>query len=181
MKPSTPLTRLPARAEQGDLVNLIVDTPKGSRNKFRYDEELGLFRLSKRLPAGMVFPYDFGFVPSTLAEDGDPVDVLLIADEPAFPGCLVGIKLIGVLEAEQTQKGRTTRNDRLLAILVTPYNPPELESLRDLPPSALSEIEHFFTSYNEAEGRMFKVFGRQGPAIAERHLDEAIKRFEKAA
>jgi inorganic pyrophosphatase len=169
--------RLSARDESTGLVNLIVDTPKGSRNRFRYESKLGMFRLSKRLPVGMAFPYDFGFIPSTLTEDGDPLDVLLIADEPTFPGCLVGVRLLGVLEAEQTEKGESTRNDRLVATLVTPYNPPEMASLLDLGATRLSEIEHFFVSYNEAEGRSFQVIARQGPATGKRRLDEAIRKY----
>src|SRR6185295_2715875 len=94
----------------GDL-NVVVETPKGSRNKFKFDEEHGLYKLSGVLPAGMAFPYDFGFIPSTRGEDGDPVDVLLLMDEPAFAGCLVASRLIGVIEVEQTEKGETMRND----------------------------------------------------------------------
>jgi inorganic pyrophosphatase len=177
MKHASPFDRLSARKDDTGLVNLIVDTPKGSRNKFRYDSDLGLFRLGKVLPLGMAFPYDFGFIPSTLAEDGDPLDVLLLADEPAFPGCLVGARLLGVLEAEQIERGESTRNDRLVAALVTPYNPAELASLLDLGAPRLSEIEHFFVLYNEQEGRTFRVIARQGPAIAERRLDEGIRKF----
>jgi inorganic pyrophosphatase len=177
MKDASPFDRLPAREDGTGLVNLIVDTPKGSRNKFRYDSALGLFRLGKRLPLGMAFPYDFGFIPSTLAEDGDPLDVLLLADEATFPGCLVGARLLGVLEAEQREKVESTRNDRLVATVVTPYNPAELASLLDLGAPRLSEIEHFFVSYNEQEGRSFRVIARQGPAIAERRLDEGIGKF----
>src|ERR1700752_5285187 len=88
-------------ATTGDL-NAIVDTPKGSRNKFKYDPRSGLFKLSGTLPLGNSFPFDFGYVPSTAGEDGDPLDVLILMDEPAFVGCLVPSKLIGVIEAEQT-------------------------------------------------------------------------------
>jgi len=125
---STPhgLTHLPARNPDTGLVHVIVDTPKGSRNKFKYDEKLGLFRLGKVLPLGSCFPYDFGFIPSTKAEDGDPVDVLVLMDEPAFSGCLVTVRLLGVIEAEQTEEGKTVRNDRLIGALETPFNKPEV-------------------------------------------------------
>src|SRR5437764_15464112 len=96
------LNELATFAAKG-VVHVIVDTPKGSRNKFKYDEELGLFKLSGVLPAGAVFPFDFGFVPATLGGDGDALDVLLLMDEPAFVGCLVEVRLIGVIEAEQTE------------------------------------------------------------------------------
>src|SRR5947207_3463354 len=156
------LTHVRARDVDTGLVNVIIDTPRGSRKKFKYDEELGLFRLSKELPRGASFPYDFGFIPSTRAEDGDPLDVLVLTDDPAFTGCLVTVRLIGVLQAEQTEKGKTVRNDRLIGMIETPYNQPEVRSLTDLPPTRLDEIAHFFISYNQAEGREFKPVGRRG-------------------
>ncbi len=95
-KQSSPESLPPIDPEDGTL-NVIVETPKGSRNKFKFDEAHGLYKLGGVLPAGMSFPYDFGFIPSTKGEDGDPVDVLLLMDEPAFPGCLVSARLIGVI------------------------------------------------------------------------------------
>ncbi len=96
------LTHLDARDfESGDL-NVIIETPKGSRNKFKFDEKLGIFTLKHVLPLGAVFPFDFGFIPSTRGEDSDPLDVLVLMDEPAFAGCLVPARLLGVIEAEQT-------------------------------------------------------------------------------
>src|SRR4051795_3890858 len=98
---------------------VVIETPKGSRNKYRFDEELGLFVLGGVLPEGMSFPYDFGYLPATLGEDGDPLDVLLLMDEPAFCGCIVPSRLIGVIEAKQAEKNhKPRRNDRLLAVSV---------------------------------------------------------------
>ena len=91
---------------KGEL-HVIIDTPKGSRNKYKYEPEHGLFMLGGILPAGAVFPYDFGYVPSTLADDGDPLDVFLLMDEPAFVGCLVESRLIGAMKAEQTEQEET--------------------------------------------------------------------------
>src|SRR5215211_5913119 len=85
------------------VVNVVIETPQGRRSKFTYNEKLKIFELSKVLPAGMVFPYDFGFVPNTEGEDGDPLDVLVLMDEPVFTGCLVQARLIGVIEGEQTE------------------------------------------------------------------------------
>src|SRR5689334_9308585 len=98
------------------LIEVIIETPKGSRNKIKYDPSSMNFKLSKVMPEGMMFPYDFGFVPSTKAEDGDPLDVLVLTDEPLFPGCLVECSLIGVLKAEQKEQRHTNRNDRLIAV-----------------------------------------------------------------
>ena len=85
------------------ILDVIIETPKGSRNKFKYDSTSRMFKLSKVLPEGMMFPYDFGFVPSSTGGDGDPLDVLVLMDEPTFPGCLLECRLIGVIEAEQVQ------------------------------------------------------------------------------
>jgi inorganic pyrophosphatase len=171
---ATSVNELPAVDPESGHLNVVVDTPKGSRNKYKFDEEHGQWRLSKVLPQGMSFPYDFGFLPSTRAEDGDPLDVLLLMDEPTFPGCMVPARLIGVLEAEQTEDGTTVRNDRLVAVVETPYNPAEFHSLEQVSRQRLDEIEHFFVSYNQVEGRQFKPLGRRGAEHARRLLEEAL-------
>src|SRR2546423_3385818 len=113
---SANLIELDVFDDDGKELNVIIETPKGSRNKFNYDDKLNLFKLGGVLPSGAVFPFDFGFVPSTVGGDGDPLDVLVLMDEPAFTGCLVAVRLIGVIEAEQTEKGETERNDRLIGV-----------------------------------------------------------------
>jgi inorganic pyrophosphatase len=170
----TPLHQLPARDPDSGLLNVIVETPKGSRNKYKYDEDYGLWRLSKVLPLGAAFPYDFGFLPSTRGQDGDPVDVLVLLDEAAFPGCVVPARLIGVLEAEQTQDGKTIRYDRLVAVIETPYNPPQVHSLEELSPQWLTELEHFFIAYNQMEGRQFKPLVCHGPDKAQQLVEAAL-------
>jgi inorganic pyrophosphatase len=159
---------------------VVIETPQVSRNKYKLDERTGQCRLSKILPLGLFFPYDFGFIPSTKGEDGDPVDVLLISDEPTFPGCLVPARLIGVLEAEQTENGETIRNDRLVAVVETPYNPAQYRSLEDVRAEWLDEIEQFFVSYNQQEGRLFKPTARKGRAQAQKLLDRATRADAKA-
>src|SRR5262249_19523189 len=142
---------------------------------YKYDEKLGLYWLSKVLPLGSAFPYDFGSIPSTLAEDGDPLDVLLLGEEALFPGCLVTVRLVGVLQAEQTEHGKTFRNDRLLGAIETPVNRPAIQTFADLQPERLDEIESFFMAYNHLEGRHFQPLGRHGPAIAEQLLADGIR------
>src|SRR5205809_751086 len=111
------LTTLPHRLDAKKATcTAIIETPKGSRNKFAYDPETGLFKLGGLLPEGMQFPFDFGFVPSTLGEDGDPLDVLVLMDAPAHVGCQVDTRIVGVIAAKQTERGKTTRNDRPLAV-----------------------------------------------------------------
>jgi len=173
------LVDLPARDSSTGLVNVIVDTPRRSRNKFKFDEKLGLFRLGKVLPLGASFPFDFGFIPSTRGADGDPLDVLVLTDEPSFAGCLLPVRLLGVIRAEQTEKGKTVRNDRLIGVVETPYNHPDIHSLGEVGKSCLDEIEHFFVSYNQAEGRQFKPMGRHGTEAANRLVEEGMTKFDQ--
>ncbi len=164
-----------------DELNVVIETPKGSRNKYNYDERLGLFKLGGVLPSGASFPYDFGFVPSTLGGDGDPLDVLLLMDEPAFTGCLVRARLVGVVEAEQTERdGETTRNDRLVAVAADSRLLARVRTLEALGPDLLEEIEHFFVSYNDAKGKVFRPLGRFGPARALELVEEGVRRFRRA-
>jgi inorganic pyrophosphatase len=180
MRTAQELEHLSAREPDSGLVRVVVDTPKGSRNKYKYDETLGLYRLSKVLPLGSAFPYDFGFIPSTRAEDGDPLDVLLLGEEALFPGCLVTVRLVGVIQAEQMEHGKTFRNDRLMGAIETSVNRPAIQTLEDLRSEHLDEIEYFFITYNHLEGRHFKPVGRHGPATAEQLLADGIRQFDNA-
>lgn len=161
-----PLSQLPPLDAETGEINVIIDTPKGSRNKFAWDKERELFELNGVLPAGAVFPYDFGFIPGTQGEDGDALDVLVLMDEPAFCGCLVQTRLIGVIEAKQTEKGKTVRNDRLLGVSAKSHTHGHLQTLTDVNRKIVDEIEHFFVSYNAARGKTFAPQGRHGPKRA---------------
>jgi len=173
------LDQLPFQdADTGDY-NVIIETVKNSRNKVSYDEDLKLFKLKGILPAGASFPYDFGFIPSTLGEDGDPIDVLLLMDEPVFPGCLVAARLIGVMKAEQTEEGNMVRNDRLLAVSSVSRTHQSIRDITDLDEHLLTEIEHFFRSYNVMRGAKFKVVGRHGTKEAEKLVQEGGKMFKE--
>lgn len=174
------LSHLDAYAADSEDLQVIIETPQGSRNKFNYDEEHGLFKLGGVLPAGAVFPFDFGFVPSTIGGDGDPLDVLVLMDEPAFVGCLLKARLIGVIEAEQRERdGKTERNDRLIAIAAEAHNHKAVNSLGQLSDNLVDEIEHFFVSYNVIKGKEFKPLGRFGPVKARRLVEEGIERFRE--
>ena len=116
MKTDRNISRLRPFGPKSEYVNIIIETPKGSQIKFKYDEKENLFVFDKTLPMGQSFPFDYGFVPSTKGGEGDPLDVMIIAAEPTFVGCLVHAKLIEVIEAEQTENGETERNDRLIAV-----------------------------------------------------------------
>jgi inorganic pyrophosphatase len=166
------LEDLPPFDKESGHANVIVETPKGCRGKYAYDAKLGLFRLKSSLPAGMMFPFDFGFFPGTRAEDGDPLDVLVLGDEPALQGSLVLTRLIAVVEAEQTEKGKTEHNDRLIGVAVSSREYRSVESPDQLSPDLMTEIEHFFISYNQLAGKEFRPVGRAGADRA-RQLVEA--------
>ena len=161
-------------------LNVVIETPKGSRNKYNYDEKLGLFKLGGVLASGASFPFDFGFVPSTVGGDGDPLDVLVLMDEPAFAGCLVRTRLVGVIEAEQTERdGETTRNDRLVGVAADARLHTRVRTLESLGTTLLEEIEHFFVSYNQVKGKKFEPLGRFGPERARELVEEGMKQFRR--
>ncbi|MCW3120884.1 MAG: inorganic diphosphatase [Flavipsychrobacter sp.] len=138
------------------LLNVIIETPKGAQQKFTYEPELGLFKLKKSLPMGTVFPFDFGFIPNTSGEDGDPLDVLVIMDEPAYPGCFVECRLLGVLKAKQTEKRKkAVRNDRFIAVAECSILYGSIQDIKDLNKNMVAEIENFFIDYNKHEGKVF--------------------------
>jgi inorganic pyrophosphatase len=168
-------------AFDGENLNTVIETARGCRNKFKYDPELRLFRLAHVLPAGAVFPFDFGFVPSTRGGDGDPLDVLVLMDEPAFPGCLIAARLLGVIEAEQGDAKKQERNDRLIAVAAESHDHFGLNSLDDLNDHLLDELEHFFVSYNRMRGKEFRPLGRSGPEQARRLVENATPKRKKAA
>jgi inorganic pyrophosphatase len=159
-----------------DCVMVVIETPKGSPNKLAFDPRLGAFVLKGVLPAGAVFPFDFGFVPSTRADDGDPLDVLVLMDAPVFPGCVVPSRLIGVIEAEQSDDGETERNDRLLAVAANSATHRSIQTLSDLGQDLVAQVEHFFVSYNEMKGKQFRVKGRAGKKRALTLVTAAMKK-----
>lgn len=158
--------RLDAFREGGG-VNVVVEAPAGTRNKYKFEPEVGAFMLDKALPAGAVFPFDFGFVPGTLADDGDPLDVLVILDQSTFAGCLVPARLLGIIRARQKRHdGSEEDNPRLVAVGAHSRDHGDLQSLDDLPDAVITEIEHFFASYHALDGTEFRPTGRGGPEEA---------------
>jgi inorganic pyrophosphatase len=163
------------------LLHVVVDTPKGSPIKFKYDVASRAYTIAHVLPPGMIFPFDFGSVPQTLADDGDPLDALILLESPTFAGCLVPVRLIGVLVGKQTQKGRTVRNDRLIGVAEESRTYQEIRGLAGVPDQLLRSIEHFFVAYNEARGRRFRVTGRFGPTRARGLVRAGERRFRESA
>ncbi len=156
----------------------MIETPKGRRNKFDYDPKVESFTLGGLLPEGLSFPFDFGFVPSTIAADGDPIDIMALMDEPAHVGCVLTVRLIGVIEAQQTQDGATLENDRLIGVAVHSYSHENIQSISELNKSLLDQVQQFFVSYNKSRGKKFKVTGVHGPSKAVKRVQKAIEAYE---
>jgi inorganic pyrophosphatase len=167
--------------ERSGALQVIIETPKGSRNKYAFDESNGLFSLKRVLPAGMTFPYDFGFVPRTRAEDGDPVDVLVLMDEPAFVGCLLQFRIIGIIEGEQGKKKEQERNDRVVAIEMDNHSFADIEHVDDLGNQFVNELEEFFVNYHDLSGEKYRILGARGPKEAQRRIKEGMRTFKKKA
>jgi inorganic pyrophosphatase len=154
---------------------IVVETPRGSRNKYKVDEQTHRMKLSKVMPEGMVFPYDFGFVPGTRSEDGDPLDVLILSDEPTFPGCQIDCRLIGAILANQKEQGKAEKeNDRLIAVAEASVLYAGIKNLADLEPAVLKQIDGFFVNYQKVRDIDFVVTGHDDSLGAERRLNKAI-------
>jgi inorganic pyrophosphatase len=170
----TNLLKLPTWAGDG-FVHAVVETPRGSTCKLEYDPELGAFTLAKPLMAGLSYPYDWGFIPSTKAEDGDPLDVLVIHDAQTFPGVVLRCRPVGILEVEQQAKGKKERNDRVFAVPDRSPLETDLRDIRRLPGRACEELEQFFRATNALEDKKLEFLGWRGPARAAK----TIKRLSR--
>jgi inorganic pyrophosphatase len=156
---------LPPFTEDGD-VHVVVETPRGSRAKFAYDPKLDSFILSKSLLTGLSYPHDWGFVPSTTADDGDPLDIMVIHDAATFPGIVLTCRIIGILQIVQKSKGKAERNDRLFAVPRRSHAEQGLRDVQDLSKQVQQELEKFFIATDELEDRKLEVIGWKGPKIA---------------
>jgi inorganic pyrophosphatase len=170
---------LTSLAKGDGIIQVIIETPKGSRNKYAFDEKQRVFALKKVLPAGMAFPYDFGFVPSTIAEDGDAFDVLVLMDEPAFSGCLLKCRIVGIIEAKQREKKKTIRNDRIVAIEQDNHSFADIQHIKDLGKEFVNELEEFFVNYHNLTGEQYRIIGTKGPREAKSRLKEGMRAFKR--
>ena len=154
--------------ETPEVVRMIVEIPKNSANKFEYDGKLGVFRLDRALYSPMHYPGDYGFIPGTLANDGDPLDVLTLVTEPSFTGCLIEVRPVGVLYMVDKDE----HDEKILAV---PNNNPRYDSIHTIDqifPHLKREIEHFFAIYKELQGSKVKLGGWGGPKEARRLITE---------
>jgi inorganic pyrophosphatase len=169
---SAPRSLLPAYATKG-AVNVIIEIARGGRVKYKYDERHGVLVFHKILPQGLVFPFNFGSIPETLAPDGDPLDVVVLLNEELALGSVVRVRLVSVIEAEQETEGKTTRNDRLIG---TVYEPSSGESPSAPSKDLLDRIESFFVTYNAMQKRKFTPLAQEGPDRARDLLEQGIER-----
>lgn len=180
-KKSAELKALKSAVNQGiinpktGLVRAIIESPRGSKNKYKYLPELGVFECGPALKGGLSWPFDFGFVPSTLAEDGDPLDIIILMDEAAFPGCLVHCKILGVIQAQQIENGKPIRNDRIIGVHDQSALFGDLGTWKDLPLSFREQTELFFNMYMSAKGKMFELLGWRDSSVAFQVIESAIK------
>ena len=168
---------LPLGENAPDEINVIVEIPSGSRNKYEYNKALDIFMLDRALHSSIFYPGDYGFIPRTLALDDDPLDVLILVSEPTFSGCLVVARPIGLLKMIDDGKP----DDKVLAVPVGEPDYADVHNYTQIFPHQLRKIEHFFQTYKQLEGKHTKTDGWDDAAAARRVIVESAQRFTDAA
>ena len=168
--------RLDAKAKT---CRVVIETPKGSRSKFDYDAKHKVFVLKTLLPDGMSFPLDFGFVPSTVAGDGDPLDVMVLMDEPLHLGVVMDVRLLGALEAEEREHGKTERNDRLIAVASVSRLYERVSAVDDLGKPFIENLVQFWTNKAKLEGKTFRCLQVVDPNVAVQLVEAAAAAAKK--
>lgn len=176
----TDYLRLPSQAASGG-VNAIVETPRLAPAKIKYDPGLGCFTLSRHLVPGLVYPYSWGFVPSTCAADGDPLDVMILSDMATHPGLVMPSRPVGVLEVEQTEQGRSLRNDRVFVVPMQEPRWSDLRSALDLPEAMRRELERFFVASVAGTGKLLRMLGWRDGEAARQTIGDAENAFARRA
>lgn len=166
-------TRLPIGNGAPELVNAIIEIPRGSVNKYEYDKQLHVFRLDRTLFSPVHYPGDYGFIPQTLGLDGDPLDVLVLVEAPSFSGCLMEVRPIGVLRMVDQGKG----DEKILAVAESDPLYREVKDYSGVFEHTLREIEHFFAIYKKLEGKKTESAGWEGVTVARRIITEGQERF----
>ncbi|HVW66483.1 MAG TPA: inorganic diphosphatase [Candidatus Peribacteraceae bacterium] len=168
------LDHIPAGKNIPDSVNVIVEIPKGSQNKYEFDKELNVLKLDRVLFSSTIYPGDYGFIPQTLASDGDPLDALVFVTNPTFPGTLIEVRPIGVLTMIDQGQG----DDKLLCVPVHDVRFNSLKDIQDVEEPFLNEIAHFFAVYKELEGKKVEILGWKNAAAAKEIIKEAVAAYK---
>ena len=175
----TDFTKLPTWADKRHIY-AVVETPRGSRCKLEFDPKLRAFTLAKPLLAGLTYPYDWGFLPRTKGQDGDPLDVMVLHDAATFPGLVLICKIIGVLQVEQRSKGKKSkRNDRIFAAPCGSHAEKDLDDIRDLTNAMREELVKFFIATDELEDKQLKILGWKGPKVALKTIKQGARAFQR--
>ena len=167
------LSRIPPQPESG-LVNVLIEIPAGSKNKYEFDKDLNAFALDRVLYSSVQYPYDYGFIPNTLADDGDPLDGMVLMDQPTFPGCVIAARPIGMLEM-------IDGGDRDEKILCVPDKDPryaDVKSLSDVAQHRLDEIAEFFRSYKNLEKKVTEILGWKGVAEVAPLVEKCVAAYK---
>jgi inorganic pyrophosphatase len=167
------LSRIPAQPKSG-VINVLVEIPAGSKNKYEYDKDLEAFALDRVLYASVQYPYDYGFIPNTLAEDGDPLDGMVIMDQPTFPGCVIAARPIGMLEMIDGGD----RDEKILCVPVKDPRYTEVKSLGDIAPHRLDEIAEFFKTYKNLEKKVTEILGWKDVDQVASLVDACVARYK---
>jgi inorganic pyrophosphatase len=154
-------------------VNAVIEIPRGHTNKYEYDKQLHIFRLDRNLYSPVHYPGDYGFIPSTLSDDGDPLDVLVLVDAPSFTGCVMTVRPIGVLEMVDQER----KDEKILAVGTNNPIYKEVQDYQGLYPHLLREIEHFFSIYKELEAKTTRSLGWQNSQRAREIVSECVMRY----
>lgn len=167
------LSLIPAQPKSG-VVNVLIEIPAGSKNKYEFDKDMNAFALDRVLYASVMYPYDYGFIPNTLADDGDPLDGMVIMDQPTFPGCVIAARPIGMLEMIDGGD----RDEKLLCVPVDDPRYKEVSSLKDIAPHRLEEIAEFFRTYKNLEKKVTEILGWQDVDAVKPLVEECVKAYK---
>lgn len=167
------LSLIPAQPEAG-IINVLIEIPGGSKNKYEFDKDMNAFALDRVLFASVKYPYDYGFVPNTLADDGDPLDGMVMMDEPTFPGCVIAARPIGML----LMIDGGDRDEKILCVPAEDPRYSEVKSLKDVSPHRLEEIAEFFRTYKNLEKKVTEIQGWKDVDAVTPLVEECIKAYK---
>jgi inorganic pyrophosphatase len=168
-------TELTPGSEFPEVINAVIEIPKGSRNKYEYDKDMEAFALDRVLYSSVIYPADYGFIPQTIYDDGDPMDIMVLMEQPTFPGCIIASRPIGIM-------GMIDGGDKDYKILAVPVDDPkfkDVDSISDVSSHLLDEIEEFFKTYKNLEGKKVEVLGWEDAEVAKKEALRSINLYKE--